>query len=217
MLPGKGRSIGDYRKAVVALLDAWGSGPVDVVGSSLGGALGAMAALDRPERVRRLVLAAASGLTPTLPGGTVRLYLPLVLGSYFLAPSPRSFRSFLRKGVFHDPSLVTDDWAGYLSDEWRPRPRRSSYLATANAMRRPEATTAGDLGRLAAPTLLLWGRQDAHFPWSDGESASRRIPKGRFVVYENCGHLPLVEKFSEAFAATLQFLDAADPVGPATR
>lgn len=207
-LPGKKRPIGEYRRALAAFLDQLGYPQVDVVGSSLGGALGAMLAVDRPLKVRRLVLLAASGLTPKLPSKTVNLYFPYVLRSYLVAPGPSTFRSFLGKGVFHDPKWIDEAWIRYLVAEWRPRPRRSSYLATANAMRRPDASVASELGKIGCPTLLLWGKQDAHFDWQENQAAAKAIAGSRFVPYEACGHLPMVEQFRAASNEVVQFLGA---------
>ncbi len=208
MLPGKARPIGAYRQAMTAFLDAIGPGPVSILGSSLGGALAGMMALDRPQRVDKLVLLGASGLTPKLPGKTVRLYLPYIIPAYLFAPSPRAFRSFLRKGVFYDPKWVDDNWSQYLSDEWKPRAKRSSYLATANAMTHPDASIASDLGRIACPTLLLWGKQDAHFDCNVNQAAGQKIPRSQFQSFESCGHLPMIEQHREATDAVLRFLSA---------
>lgn len=207
-LPGKDRSLSSYRRALGAYLTALGAPKVSLVGSSMGGALSVMLALDQPERVARLVLLDASGLTPKLPGKTVRLYLPYVLRSYLVAPSRSTFRSFLRKGEFFDPKFIDEAWLSFLAQEWRDRARRASYLATANAMRWPDASVAADLPRVKAPTLVLWGRNDAHFDCQDNEAAAARIPGSRFVAYDRCGHLPMIERSREATAEVLSFLAA---------
>ncbi|MDE1821987.1 MAG: alpha/beta fold hydrolase [Euryarchaeota archaeon] len=214
MLPGKDRRIGSYRSAMDAFVDALPFQRLTVLGSSLGGALGAMLALDRPLRIERLVLLGASGLTPKLPGKTVRLYLPYILPAYLFAPTPRAFASFLRKGVFHDPRWVDENWTHYLSDEWKSRPRRSSYLATASAMTKPDASVAADLERISCPTLLLWGREDAHFDWKDGEAASKKMPQARFICYEGCGHLPMIEKARETTSDLQRFLGEGPAASP---
>src|SRR5437762_656957 len=99
-LPESDRSVSAYRRAVMALFDALQLPKAIVVGSSLGGTLGVMLALDRPERVERLVVLDAAGFTPTLPKKTVRLYVPFVLPSYLRAPRPRNVRRLLEKAVF---------------------------------------------------------------------------------------------------------------------
>jgi pimeloyl-ACP methyl ester carboxylesterase len=195
-----------YRKAITALFDALQLPKAVVIGSSLGGTLGIMLALDRPDRVDRLIVLDAAGLVPTIPKKTVRLYLPFVLPAYLRAPRPKNARRLLQTAVFHDPRLVEEAWVETIVEQWRPRARRSAFIATGNALRGPDASVAGDLERVRAPTLVLWGRQDPQFDWQIGEAAARRIPGARFVAIENCGHFPMVEKPVETATAISAFL-----------
>lgn len=210
-LPGTDRTIPAYRKALGAFVDALGWPTFDVVGNSLGGCLAAMIAVDCPTRVRRLVLLDASGTTPKLPGKTVRLYFPFVLACNLFAPSEARFRRFMAKGVFHDPAYIDEAWVRWLAREWQPKDRRRAYLATANAMRRPDASVHSLLPKVGCPTLIMWGRDDAHFDWRDGEQAARAIPSARFNILESCGHVPMIEKWRETGAAVTAHL-AGSPV-----
>ena len=64
------------------------------------------------------------------------------------------------------------------------------------------------LGRVTAPTLVLWGRQDGLVPLVYGERYRDRIPGARLEVIERCGHLPPIERPAEFAARTLGFLSA---------
>jgi pimeloyl-ACP methyl ester carboxylesterase len=48
----------------------------------------------------------------------------------------------------------------------------------------------GDLRRIVAPTLLLWGDRDAIFPREDQERLAAAIPGARLLVYAETGHCP---------------------------
>lgn len=205
-LPGKMRTVPLYREALEKFVDQVMPQRFSIMGSSLGGALAVMLTLSRPQKVNRLILLAASGLTPKLPGKTVRLYFPYVLGAYLFAPSASRFRSFLTKGVFYDPKYIDDRWFQALVPEWKDRTRRSSLLATANCLRRPDASVAASLPKIGCPTLALWGKQDAHFNRQENEGAVKTIPGSHFVSFDSCGHLPMVEKYSESLAQVKEFL-----------
>lgn len=205
-LPGKLRTLPLYREALEKFVDDVLPPRFLILGSSLGGALAVMLALSRPQRVSRLVLLAASGLTPKLPGKTVRLYFPYILGAYLFAPSAGRLRSFLTKGVFHDPKFIDDRCIDALVPEWKDRARRSSLLATANSLRRPDASVAASLPKVACPTLAIWGQQDAHFDCHENEEAVKRIPGAAFVSFDACGHLPMVEKYPESLGRVKEFL-----------
>ena len=53
---------------------------------------------------------------------------------------------------------------------------------------------AGELGRITAPTLLLWGEQDALFPREEQDRLVGAIPDARLIVYPETGHCPNWER-----------------------
>jgi pimeloyl-ACP methyl ester carboxylesterase len=50
-----------------------------------------------------------------------------------------------------------------------------------------------ELGRLRAPTLLLWGERDTFGPPSLGEEMAKLMVDGRCVVVPDAGHLPWLD------------------------
>lgn len=68
-------------------------------------------------------------------------------------------------------------------------------------MGRPDSRP--DLGRIACPTLVLVGRQDALTPVAVHEEMAAGIPGARLVIVEDCGHLSTLEK-PEAVNAALE-------------
>jgi pimeloyl-ACP methyl ester carboxylesterase len=54
------------------------------------------------------------------------------------------------------------------------------------------------LGRIRAPTLLLWGESDGVVTPEYGRAYSRLIPGSRFELIEHAGHHPEIEQ-PEAF------------------
>jgi pimeloyl-ACP methyl ester carboxylesterase len=46
----------------------------------------------------------------------------------------------------------------------------------------------GELHTIKAPTLIIWGDQDAILPRSDQEALAAAIPGSRLVVYPGAGH-----------------------------
>jgi non-heme chloroperoxidase len=53
---------------------------------------------------------------------------------------------------------------------------------------------AADLGRIAAPTLIIWGERDALFSRKDHERLAGAIPGARLTVYSETGHCPNWER-----------------------
>ena len=205
---GDDRSVSAYRRAMRSFFDAMRLEKAILIGSSLGGTLGIMLALDRPDQVDRLIVLDAAGLTPTMPKKTVRLYAPFVLPAYLRHPRARNVRRLLERAVFHDPRYADEAWVDTIVEQWKPRSRRAAFIATGSALRRPDASVAADLERVRARTLVVWGREDPQFDWQIGEAAARRIPGAKFAAIEDCGHFPMVEKPTETAEIVSDFLES---------
>jgi pimeloyl-ACP methyl ester carboxylesterase len=62
------------------------------------------------------------------------------------------------------------------------------------------------LHRITAPTLVIWGAQDALVPAVYAQEFGNRIAGARVEVLERCGHVPQVEKQAETLALVTEFL-----------
>jgi pimeloyl-ACP methyl ester carboxylesterase len=70
-----------------------------------------------------------------------------------------------------------------------------------------------DLGRVKAPTLIVWGRCDVVTPPEAARQFLEGIPDSRIVWLDGCGHAPMVEKpreFAESLAGFADELDARE-------
>jgi len=63
-----------------------------------------------------------------------------------------------------------------------------------------------DLRRIACPTLVLCGRQDALTPLALHEEIAGLVAGAKLVVVEDCGHLSTLEKPMTVTAALRQWL-----------
>ena len=89
-----------WTEHALALLDTLGTGPVDIIGNSMGGAVALSLAAARPAAVRRIVLMGSMGVAMALPPG-----LNTVWG---YTPGVAQMREVI--GLFaHDRGLITDE------------------------------------------------------------------------------------------------------------
>jgi pimeloyl-ACP methyl ester carboxylesterase len=96
--------------------------------------------------------------------------------------------------VFYDPALVTGErFNEYLAPLLRPgAPASALSLLTSRAL--SPALVADLAPRVKAPTLVLWGREDAWIPVEQADRFVAAIPGARKVVFDGCGHLPQEER-----------------------
>ena len=179
----------------VDVMDELGLEQADVVGLSLGGWLAAELALRHPDRVGRLVLADAAG---TRVPGVERPDL-------FMAGPARA-----RELLFADPASPL---ARQLVPDVPPPERLEAALRGREAAARllwntavPYRKLTSRLGRIKAPTLVVWGAEDRLLPLPFGEAYRRGIPGARLETLDRCGHLPPFEQPERFARLVLDFL-----------
>lgn len=167
----------------VAILDAVGVERTHVVGASLGGMIAQEVALDWPDRVDRLVLAC------TTPGGPRSHPMPqqtvaLMLEAPALPPDV-AMRRFVENALGSTaPQSLVDEIVAYRTAN-PPDPAGWQAQAAAGA----EHDAIDRLGSLAAPTLVLFGEEDAVVDARNAELLAERIPEAHVERFENGGHL----------------------------
>ena len=156
-----------------------------VGGNSLGGHVALRLALGQPERVTGLVLTGSSGLFERgFSSGVPH------------RPDRRWVREKMEE-VFFDSSLVTEGWVEEAHRVVTTPASALRVLRLARDARRDNLEAR--LGRIAVPTLLVWGRDDRITPLEVGERFRELIPDARLVSLARCGHAPMLEH-AERFA-----------------
>lgn len=196
--------------ALAALLDQLGIERVHLVGNSLGGGTAVRFALDRPDRVDRLVLMGPGGLSLNLfaPDPTEGLKRLQEFGGGN-GPSKDKLKRFLRTLV-HDKSLITDE---LVEERFRAASDPDAMRAMASmgmSFARPDTYEQGllwrEAHRLQHEVLLVWGREDRVNPLDGALAALKLIPRVQLHVFGNCGHWAQLEKFDEFHQLVSGFL-----------
>ncbi len=205
------RPAGDYSpqaqaKLVFALLDDLGvRGPVAVVGHSWGSSVALAMALQRAERVARLVLMDAWVFEEQLPAFFLwarTAGLGEVLFSLFYDQRPLD-RMVL---AFHDPLHVSQPLADAVHKALRrPGTKRAALAAVRGQRYLPLQARYPEVRQ---PTLLLWGAQDVVSPVRYGRRLAALLPDAELRVYPRCGHFPTIEARPRAEADVARFLAA---------
>ena len=199
-MPAEPISISGYAAAIDELLRGLGVTRAVVVGNSMGGFIGAEIAIRFGTWVQKLVLISAAGLSIEYQRNESLLRM-LRVGSRALA--------------------MTTGWLASKSDELARRPRSRSAMfniVAAHPDRLPAPLVAEQLkgsgkpgfvdaldaltnyplrdrlGQITAPALVVWGSEDHLVPVGDAWDFGELIPDARVVVYEDTGHVAMLER-----------------------
>lgn len=169
-----------------------------LVGNSLGGWVSGLIAVKYPNRVEKLILADAAGLTPAAVDFD-RIYQ---LNNSTRDEIRANLKLIFANPLFHNEALV---------DQFMTVRVMTNDGNTINSLiesiKRKEDFLDGELGKIKKPTLIIWGRQDGLLPLADGEKFNKGIAGSELVVFDQCGHVPQFEKAAEFNQKVLEFLE----------
>lgn len=192
--PLTGYGFRDFAADVAAFIDARNLGPVMLVGHSMGSGVAQRFALDYPDHLSGLALVGSFATLHANPvvrefwdSAVSRLVDPIdppfvreFQQSTLAQPVPTTFFETVVRESLKVPARVWRAmFSTFLQEDW-----------------------SGELGKITAPTLIIWGDRDAFCPRSDQDMLEATLPDSRLVVYSGAGHDPHWEE-PERFAADL--------------
>ncbi|MBA3300349.1 MAG: alpha/beta fold hydrolase [Thermoleophilaceae bacterium] len=209
-MPREKHSISLMARVVEGLLDQVGLTSVAVVGNSMGGFVAAELAINYPQRVDRLVLASAAGISSNdvrrRPASSI-----MKMGAILSANTVASHRLVARRAhlrhvalsiVARHPSRLKADLAyeGLLQGVGTPG---FADAVDANL----EYDFRDSLPEIGCPTLIIWGEKDPIIPVRDAKEYNEAIPDSRMVILEDTGHIPMAERPETFNELMMDFLD----------
>jgi pimeloyl-ACP methyl ester carboxylesterase len=169
-----------------------------LVGNSMGGWVAAMFTAAFPDRVDKLVLADAGGYAPPKDFDT-RVY-------FGLNPTTREGMKVLVAKVFYNKLFGTDTAIDQAIAARLSAGDGYTINSITESIIRGEDFLDDIVKTIKRPTLIIWGREDGLLPLSDGERFNKDIAGSKLVVFDQCGHVPNIEKAMEFNAAVIKFL-----------
>jgi len=182
--------------------------PFVLAGNSMGGHIAWRYTLAHPDRVSRLMLLDAAGVTaPEVklsPPLAFRLARNRLTASLVRHVAPRRLFVSALRDAFYDKRLVTPEM---VDRYWELNRRRGTPDATLARFRLPQDDPAmARLHEISVPTLVLWGREDALLPVALAGVYAGNIPHVKVIVYDHCGHLPMEELADRSAADVGEFV-----------
>lgn len=220
-LPGFGRtpmpeepiSITFFARIVDHFSEQLGLGRVSLVGNSMGGFTAAETAIRHPERVDDLVLVDAAGITSATiaknPFG--ERFARGILSRGQKRPAPDPSRILKRPGLI---ALAMGFVARYPT--LIPRDLLAEQLLSVGAPGFQDSFNAivsydfrDRIGEISCPTLIVQGAEDILVPLGDAHHYAEAIEGGEIVVFDDTGHVPMLERPIDFNNAVIEFIDRA--------
>lgn len=200
--PSSGYQVEDFAGDVVELLDALEIDRAVLVGHSGSCLVARRVALDHPQRVAGLVLEAA----PTnLRNEMAQQFVGDVIMGLADPINPDVARSFLADT---SSAAVAPELVDRLVEDVLKVPARVWHAMFSGLL---DYDDTSELSRIDAPTLLIWGDQDAIVSREMQDLLNERLPRAELIVYPDVGHTPRWEdpqRFSDDVAAFVERLPA---------
>jgi pimeloyl-ACP methyl ester carboxylesterase len=171
-----------------------------LVGESLGGWISALYVVEASSgahlvTVEKLVLVDAAGLQQDKP-------IPN------LNPATLEDMRKVLEAVFYNTAWVTEPMLQQIfADKLAKHDGYTVHSILSNPSLASERLDSR-LAQIKVPTLVVWGKQDTLLPVSSGERYAAGIPGARIVSFDQCGHVPPIEKTAEFLGALTAFLDS---------
>lgn len=211
-----GYSFAGLASAIVEALDRVGIARAHVVGHSLGGAVSLYFAHAYPSRVERLVLVDAAGILhkTAFARQVARVGLP----QPGFGPLAGLFGGIERQLDGWSRAVLRwvedgPDFTRFLYESPRLRARlfgSNTQIDAALGLIEYDFTRA--IRETAAPTTLIWGRDDPIAPLRSGHLLAARLANARLRVIDGVGHVPMSESPSRFLELLLSALES--PPGP---
>ena len=209
-MPSERITISGYARLLDGLFDELGIDAATIVGNSMGGFISAELAIAFPQRVERLVLVSPAGLsTYRHPRGTRALpalhRAERIVAAYTAWMASKSDivtkRAFLRNATLGLVTRHPGRLPAALAAEQLRGAGKPGFIQALEA--NLDYDFRDRLPEIACPTLIVWGDGDRVITVRDAAVFAEMIPGSRKVVYEDTGHMAMLER-PDAFNSLLR-------------
>lgn len=195
-LPVLNTNLTTIAKYVAKFIEEKTTEPATIVGNSMGGHIGLILTLARPELVKNLVLTGSSGLYER------------TFGDSFPRKSDKEYIRKKTEEVFYDPIVATEELVDEVFSVVNDRMKGIKTVMLARSA--IKHNMMNDLPKIKTPVCLIWGKQDNVTPPEVAVDMNKFLPSSSLYWIENCGHAAMMEKPDEFNAILYEWLQKVD-------
>ncbi len=179
-LPILNTNLSSLAKFVARFIEEEVGEPAIIVGNSMGGHVGLILTLARPDLVHYLVLTGSSGLYERS------------FGDSFPRKNDRDYIRKKAEEVFYDPSVATESLVDEVFSVVNDRSKGIKTVMLARSAIKHNMEP--ELHKITTPTCIIWGKQDNVTPPEVAIEMDRLIPDSDLFWIDQCGHAAMMEK-----------------------
>ena len=185
----------DFVKGFANALGMW---HLNLIGASLGGHIAAEVAITSKNMIEKLVL--------VTPAGIMKESTP-VLNYYIAAAMYPTFENAKKafEKMAGNPKAVDIVYAkDFVNRMQLPNAKYAFMSSIMGSKAAPDLS--GRLGRIEAPTLIVWGEKDRMIPVRYAGNFQSKIKSSQLAIIKSSGHTPYFEKPEVFSDIVLEFL-----------
>lgn len=170
-----------------SFMDALGVPKAHLIGNSMGAHSAVAFALDNPDRVGKLVLmgGGTGGVSPFVPMPTEGIKL---IGALYRDPTIENLKRMMNVFVYDASSLTDALFQARLDNMLANRLHLENFVSSTAANPKQFPDVGHRLGEVAAPSLIIWGRDDRFVPLDVGLRLVAGLRHADLHVFSRCGH-----------------------------
>jgi abhydrolase domain-containing protein 6 len=211
-LPGFGASdrpsgsydVGTQTERLASVIEALGIDRLHLIGNSMGGHISALYAARYPEHVLSVALLDNAGISAPQPSELAQL-LERGAANPLVVKQPEDFQRLL-EFVFVEPPYLPESLKGYFAEQAINNSAHYDQVFTHLIER--YIPLEPELGKIQAPTLVIWGAEDRALHVSSAEAMRPLLRKPTVIVMPATGHAPMIERPEQTAKHYRAFLDA---------
>ncbi|MCH2082546.1 MAG: alpha/beta hydrolase [Saprospiraceae bacterium] len=189
--PNRSYKVDNYVEFLSAFAKKLRLDSFSLAGNSLGGLIAWNYAARHPDQIQKLILIDPSGFSQKKPASLAfRLAKNKFSSKILRYITPKSLFQKSLKEVYFDESKLKPDLLNRYYDLGLRTGNRQAFIDRANTKQNIDLSR---LQRIQAPTLIMWGKQDAWIPVEHAAQFQSAIKNAEVLIYDRAGHIPMEE------------------------
>ncbi len=180
-----------YRDYMTFIFDTLQLDSVYLMGNSMGGWMAWETAVENADRVKKLTLMCSAGYEmEKVSERAASLLKKRYVERIFSRGMPMYFQEDGARKCYYDESKINKQEVKNNNALWNTEGNIQAAFLLAGSGEKADTTL---IEKITCPTLIIWGKEDEIIPVEHAYKFQNAIKGSRLIVYENCGHIPMIE------------------------